>query len=110
MAGKAGSKRNAQLAKTLRVLGNEARLNIIEWLKEPRRQFGPQPVGSFEDDGVCVTLIQQKTGLTQSTTSAYLTQLHQAGLVTLKRVGQWTYYKRNEKAIAALTDEMHRRL
>jgi DNA-binding transcriptional ArsR family regulator len=86
-------------SKIINVLSNETRFLILHWLKEPEANFGSQTVGSFENDGVCVTLIQQKTKLTQSTTSAYLTQLLDVGLVKSKRVGQWTYYKRDEMAI-----------
>ncbi|MBX3607225.1 MAG: helix-turn-helix transcriptional regulator [Piscinibacter sp.] len=98
------------VARVLKILGNEARLNIMEWLRDPPRHFGEQPVGTFEDDGVCVTLIQQKVGLTQSTVSAYLAQLQQAGLLSAKRVGQWTYYRRNEPAIEALLADLRERL
>jgi DNA-binding transcriptional ArsR family regulator len=93
-------------SKIFNVLSNETRLNILNWLKEPEANFGTQAVGSFVDDGVCVTLIQQKSKLTQSTTSTYLVQLLDAGLLTSKRVGQWTYYKRDEKAIKKFLNEL----
>jgi len=83
----------------LKALSNDTRLNILGWLKEPKRNFGRQEVGDFVDDGVCVSLIQKKSGLSQSTVSSYLALLTRAGLVTAKRVGQWTYYQRNEDAI-----------
>ena len=47
--------------------------------------------------------IQLKTGLTQSTVSEYLSTLQRAGLVKSIRVGQWTYYQRNEEGLALLT-------
>ena len=56
-----------------------------------------------ESLGVCVGHIQQKAGLTQSTISEYLSLLQKAGLVTATRIGQWTYYKRNEAAFTALS-------
>ncbi|HBD37821.1 MAG TPA: transcriptional regulator, partial [Cupriavidus sp.] len=37
-----------------------------------------------------------------STVSTHLSILQRAGLVETSRVGQWTYYRRNEKAIAQL--------
>lgn len=82
----------------LKALSNDKRLKILEWLKEPGKHF----VSSHCDvskDGVCVGLIEQKIGLSQSTVSQYLLQLQQAGLVTLERRGQWTYCKLNKKFI-----------
>ncbi|MCZ8488782.1 helix-turn-helix domain-containing protein [Vibrio lentus] len=35
----------------------------------------------------------------QSTVSSYLSNLQRAKLVTSKRIGSWTYYKRNDKYI-----------
>lgn len=83
----------------LKALSNDTRLKILGWLKEPKRNFGRQEVGDFAEDGVCVSLIQQKSGLSQSTVSSYLALLTRAGLIRAKRVGQWTYYQRNEDAI-----------
>jgi DNA-binding transcriptional ArsR family regulator len=83
----------------LKALGNDTRLKILGWLKDPQRQFGRQEVGDFEEDGVCVSLIQKKCGLSQSTVSAYMALLTRVGLVKVKRVGQWTYYRRDEDAI-----------
>lgn len=85
-----------------KALSNKARLEILNWLKEPETSFPGQQVFGFEH-GVCVGQIQQKAGLTQSTVSEYLSMLQRAGLVTSKRVGQWTYYKRNEEAFQALS-------
>jgi ArsR family transcriptional regulator len=36
--------------------------------------------------------------------SDYLATLQRAGLVEARRIGQWTYYKRNEAAISALAE------
>lgn len=71
--------------------------------------FPEQEVYGF-DNGVCVGQIQQKAGLTQSTISEYLSILQRAGLVESTRVGQWTYYKRNEAAFAALTKIIEKEL
>lgn len=90
----------------LKALSNDTRLKILGWLKDPKRHFGHQPVGDFQEDGVCVTLIQKKCGLSQSTASAYLALLTRAGLVRVKRVGQWTYYRRNEDAIRRFVHEL----
>lgn len=84
-----------------KALSNKSRLQILQWLKEPELNFPDQEQYGF-DNGVCVGQIQQKAGLTQSTVSEYLSILLRAGLVDSTRVGQWTYYKRNEAAFQAL--------
>ena len=85
-----------------KALSNKTRLQILNWLKEPELNFPGQKVYGFEH-GVCVGQIHEKSGLTQSTVSEYLTSLQRAGLITSVRKGQWTYYKRNEEAFAALS-------
>ena len=90
----------------LKALSNETRLNILGWLKDPKRHFGYQEVGDFQADGVCVSLIQKKSGLSQSTISSYLALLTRAGLVRAKRMGQWTYYRRNEDAIRRFVQQL----
>lgn len=85
-----------------KALSNKTRLQILQWLKEPQANFPDQEKYGFEH-GVCVGQIQAKAGLTQSTVSEYLALMQRTGLVTATRVGQWTYYKRNEEAFAALS-------
>ena len=83
---------------------------ILEWLKDPHRNFGHQEIGDFDEDGVCVSLIQKKAGLSQSTTSIYLGVLLRAGLVRAKRIGQWTYYQRDEDAIRRFQEALAGRI
>jgi DNA-binding transcriptional ArsR family regulator len=90
--------------KALKALSNETRLQILVWLKEPEKHFPPQEAGDVCEVGVCVSDIQEKVNLSQSTVSQYLSILQKAGLVTATRMGQWTYYKRNERNVAALAD------
>jgi DNA-binding transcriptional ArsR family regulator len=85
-----------------KALSNKSRLQMLEWLKEPEINFPDQLAAGFEH-GVCVGQIQAKAGLTQSTVSEYLSILQRAGFIESTRVGQWTYYKRNEDAFAALS-------
>ncbi|WDF76558.1 metalloregulator ArsR/SmtB family transcription factor [Mucilaginibacter sp. KACC 22773] len=85
-----------------KALSNKTRLQILQWLKEPELNFPSQQEYGFAN-GVCVGQIQAKAGLTQSTVSEYLALMQRTGLVTATRVGQWTYYKRNEEAFAALS-------
>jgi DNA-binding transcriptional ArsR family regulator len=83
-------------------LASPKRLQILEWLKQPRKHFPPQRDGDLVDDGVCVIFIADKLGVAQPTATTHLQALARAGLVTSKRVGQWTFYKRDERAISAL--------
>jgi ArsR family transcriptional regulator len=87
-----------------KALSNKTRLQILQWLKEPEVHFHPQEHASFGKVGVCVGQIQEKCGLSQSTVSEYLTILQKAGLLEATRLGQWTYYKRNERAFNELCE------
>jgi len=86
-----------------KALSNKTRLQILEWLKEPKLNFPDQEHHAGYENGVCVGQIQSKAGLTQSTVSEYLSILQRAGFVESTRVGQWTYYKRNEETFAQLS-------
>lgn len=83
-------------------LSNEARLQILEWLKDPTAHFGPQDGIDLIEVGVCVSQIREKLNMTQSTASQYLSTLQRAGLIKATRIGKWTYYKRDEEAIKNL--------
>lgn len=87
-----------------KALSNRTRLDILKRLKDPANSFPPQDEGDVHTVGVCVSSIQEGVGLSQSTVSDYLATLQRAGLVDVQRIGQWTYYKRNEKAISALAE------
>jgi DNA-binding transcriptional ArsR family regulator len=55
---------------------------------------------------VCAGQINERCGLSQSTCSAHLATLQSAGLVTVKRIGQWCVFKRNETVIQAFLDSL----
>ncbi|MEC0128380.1 ArsR/SmtB family transcription factor [Paenibacillus pabuli] len=82
-----------------KALSNEARLQILDWLKDPKANFSPQEGIDLVDVGVCVSQITKKLNMNQSTASQYLSMLQRAGLISATRLGKWTYYKRNEDAI-----------
>ncbi len=88
------------LSEVLRALASDRRLLVLEWLRDPRRHFPPQRDGDLVEDGVCVMFIADKLGVAGPTATAHLQSLKRAGLVTSKRIGQWTFYKRDEAAIA----------
>src|SRR5438309_9334360 len=93
---------NMPMEIALRALANEKRLQILEWLKDPRAHFPPQTDGDLVKDGVCGIFIAEKLGVSQPTASEHLKILTQAGLVRGKRIKQWTFYKREEKAITQI--------
>ena len=88
-----------------KALANPVRRQILAWLKQPEAYFADQahPL-TF---GVCASLIDQRTGLSQSTVSAHLATLQKAGLVTVQRVGQWNFFKRNDAVIQAFIEQMN---
>jgi ArsR family transcriptional regulator len=83
----------------LRALANDRRLQILEWLKNPRKHFRPQVDGDLVEDGVCGVLIAEKLRVSQPTASEHMKILLRAGLVRAKRIKQWTFYKRDESNI-----------
>jgi DNA-binding transcriptional ArsR family regulator len=83
----------------LRALANERRLQILDWLKHPRKHFPPQIDGDLVKDGVCGVLIARKLRVSQPTASEHLNILVRAGLLRGKRLKQWTFYRRDEAQI-----------
>jgi DNA-binding transcriptional ArsR family regulator len=92
-------------AGTIKALANERRLEILNWLKEPRAHFPRQLDGDLVRDGVCGLFIAQKLGVSQPTASEHLRILTHAGLIRPKRIKQWTFYRRDEKRIAEIKRE-----
>lgn len=88
-----------------KALANPVRRQILLWLKDPHQHFIEQdhPL----EMGVCCKLIDQRTGLSQSTVSAHLATLQRAGLVGTRRVGQWVFYHRDEETIAAFLAQLN---
>ena len=85
--------------KISKALSNQARVDILNWLKKPEDHFPPHKDVEGFGHGVCLVFIKEKAGLSQSTISQYMSQLNDAGLVDATRIGKWTYFKRNQKAI-----------
>lgn len=99
-----------EMLEIFKALSNRTRLEILKGLKEPAKNFPPQDEGDVNTVGVCVSSIQEGVGLSQSTVSDYLATLQRVGLVEVRRIGQWTYYKRNEATIRALADAIGKEL
>ena len=91
-----------KFATAMRALANERRLQILEWLRDPRKHFRAQLDGDLVEDGVCGLLIAEKLGVSAPTVSEHMRVLTAAKLVRAKRIKQWTMYKRDEAAIDAV--------
>src|SRR3954467_11631495 len=94
--------RDPSIPAALRALANERRLQILEWLKDPRKHFRPQVDGDLVKDGVCTVLIAEKLRVSQPTVSEHLRVLSHAGLVRGTPIKQWIFYKRDEARIKAI--------
>ena len=94
----------------LKALGNNRRLMILNWLKDPRAHFREQVDGDLVDDGVCALLIAEKLKISQPTLSEHMRVLVQAKLIIPKRIKQWTFYRRDEARIAAFKAKLAKEL
>jgi DNA-binding transcriptional ArsR family regulator len=81
------------IAQVIRALASERRLQVLDWLKDPVAHFPPQ-------------VDAEKLGVSQPTVSEHLKILSQSGLVSSKRIKQWTFYKRDEVRIGEVKQEI----
>ena len=84
----------------IKAMGNEKRLQVLEWLRDPVANFPPQGDGDLIADGVCALFIAEKLGVSAPTCGEHLKLLSRAGLVSGKKIKQWVFYKRDEDRIA----------
>ncbi|PVE54590.1 transcriptional regulator [Arthrobacter sp. TPD3018] len=89
-------------ADLFRAVGNERRLQILQWLRDPVAHFPPQRDGDLVEDGVCGQFIADKLGVNASTLSEHMRVLQASGLVTAKRIRQWTFYRRDDEKLATI--------
>lgn len=94
----------------LRALDNVHRRAVLSAMRDPRKHF--PPIGGTDPlvDGVCVAQISEFLGVNQSTASAYMKLLLDAGLVSAERVGKYTRYKRDKSAIEAMAQALANQL
>lgn len=91
----------------LKALANPTRLQIMNWLRDPHAEFAQwEPIADRDEFGVCVSHLQAKSGLAQSTISSYMATLERAGLVRSTRIGKWTHYKRDNDTVSRLAQEL----
>jgi len=77
----------------LRAIADPARRKILQALKER----GGCSIG--KDEGLCAADIELRIHLSQSTVSHHMSVLRKAGLVEVRKVGHWMWYRRNEAAL-----------
>jgi DNA-binding transcriptional ArsR family regulator len=98
------------LGEALGVLAHAGRMDLINWLREPKKHFPAQKDGDLERDGACGVLIAKKWGVAQPTASRHLKLMVDADLLIATRKKGWTFYRRNEAGIAKLQAALTKRL
>ena len=95
---------STELNTLLCAIADPTRRRILSLLKEE----GCCSIG--KSVGMCACDIEAKVELSQPTISHHMKILTKAGLVESKKIGQWMWYRRNEKclrdALNALRDEL----
>lgn len=94
------------LETVLKALASTRRLQILTWLRDPVAHFPPQQHGDPAAHGACNLFIVDKLGVSQPAASRHLKLLVDAGLVIATRRRGWTYYRRDEPAIAAVAERL----
>lgn len=92
--------RDEKLIEALKAIADPMRLKILRLLK----QEGLCSIG--KDEGLCGRDIEEQVKLSQSTISHHMSILTTAGLVHAEKQGLWMWYRRNEKALHALTSAL----
>lgn len=95
-------KRPADLATAFKALGDPTRLKIMELL----RSSGKSCCGLIARDerGLCACDVEAAVGLSQAAVSHHMAILVRVGLVVAEKRGRWMYYRRNEAALARLSE------
>lgn len=91
---------DTDLESILKALASSRRLQILEWLRDPEAHFPPQEHGDPIEHGACNQFICDKLGVSQPAASRHLKVLSDAGLIIATPRRGWTYYRRDESAIA----------
>lgn len=87
----------------LKALASPVRLAVLDYLKDPVGNFPPQVDGDPLVDGICADFLRDKLGIAAATASRHLSLLVDCGLLIATRKKGWTFYRRDEAAIARFT-------
>jgi DNA-binding transcriptional ArsR family regulator len=83
-----------------KALAHPFRRDVLRWLKSPDTLL-PDAARLRSQHGVPLSSIVVRSGLSQSTVSAHIAVMREAGLIVATQVGQWLFVTRDETAIAA---------
>jgi DNA-binding transcriptional ArsR family regulator len=92
------------LDRMLHAVADPVRRRILQALKE---RGG---CSLDKDVGLCGTDIEQRIHLSQPTISHHMAILKKAGLVETQKLGQWKWYRRNEKAMREFSRALRKSL
>ena len=81
------------LDRVLQAIADPTRRRILQTL----RVRGACSIG--KDVGLCASDIEQRIPLSQPTISHHMAILKKAGLVEAQKLGQWMWYRRNDRAL-----------
>ncbi len=95
---------SSSLDQVLHAVADPVRRQILQVLKER----GGCSIGKQE--GLCASDIEMRIHLSQPTISHHMRILCQAGLVDATKLGQWMWYRRNEKALRAFARKLRESL
>ncbi|MER6348843.1 helix-turn-helix domain-containing protein [Streptomyces sp. NPDC001595] len=84
----------------LRTPGNDTRLRILEWLKDPAAHFPRQPRPGPLADGVTAETVAAKLGVPRPVADTHLTLLTALGLLRARTVHGRVHYRSDEVRIA----------
>ncbi len=90
------------LNRALHAIADPTRRRILEALKER----GGCSIG--KDVGLCAYDIELRVKLSQPTISHHMSILKRAGLVEAHKVGQWRWYRRNERRFEGIHPPLER--
>ncbi len=96
----------SEIEPVLKALASERRLQILDWLKDPASNFPTQEHGDPIEHGACNQFIVDKLGVSHPAGSRHPKVLTDADLVIPTRRKGWTYYRRNEAAIASVAERL----
>jgi len=102
--------RNNELNKMLKAVASPVRRAVLDDLRAPTEHFPAQVDGDLIVDGVCADFIRNRLGVAAATASRHLTLLVDAGLLIATRKKGWTFYRRDEAAIARFLHNLSSRL
>ncbi|KAG8150358.1 ArsR/SmtB family transcription factor [Burkholderia catarinensis] len=90
-----------------KALAHPFRRDVLRWLKSPNSpDTFPGAARLHSCHGSPLSSIVARSGLSQSTVSAHVALLRDAGLIVATPVGQWIFVARDDTAIAAFVAQV----